>query len=63
MLELFKRNVAICLQKESALDDIQSVIILTPKDQLAFWKELQRPTQLTTAQLRLGEIIRGEAVQ
>ena len=36
-------------------------IVLTPKQQLAFWNALQAPVKLTPAQKKLGAIMRGEA--
>jgi uncharacterized protein (DUF1778 family) len=36
-------------------------IVLTPEEQLAFWKALNEPVRLTEAQKRLGAIMRGEA--
>jgi len=36
-------------------------ILLTPEEQLAFWKALNEPVRLTEAQKRLGAIMRGEA--
>jgi hypothetical protein len=38
----------------------QETIKLTPEQQLAFWKELNKAPRLTPAQRRLGAIIRGE---
>lgn len=38
-----------------------NTIVLTPEEQLAFWKALNEPVRLTEAQKRLGAIMRGEA--
>jgi uncharacterized protein (DUF1778 family) len=34
-------------------------IALTPDEQIAFWKALQEPPRLTTAQRNLGALMRG----
>lgn len=34
-------------------------ILLSPQEQLAFWKALQAPAKLTPAQKRLGALMRG----
>ena len=39
---------------------ISSTLKLTPEQQLAFWKELNKPVKLTAAQRQLGAIMRGE---
>lgn len=36
-------------------------IVLTPEEQLAFWKALQQTPKLTAAQKRLGKLMRGES--
>jgi uncharacterized protein (DUF1778 family) len=41
---------------ESARDGI---IVMTPDEQLAFWKALNRPVKLTAAQRRLGKLVRA----
>lgn len=35
-------------------------IVLTPSEQLSFWKALNAPVRLSAAQKRLGSIMRGE---
>ena len=35
-------------------------IVLTPDEQLAFWKALNEPPLLTPAQRKLGELMRGK---
>jgi hypothetical protein len=51
--------------KKQNPDELQlkpsSVIRLTPEQQQAFLKQLQRPVRLTPAQKKLGRIMRGEA--
>jgi uncharacterized protein (DUF1778 family) len=39
----------------------QRTIALTPEEQLAFWKALEEPVRLTSAQRKLGRLMRGEA--
>lgn len=39
----------------------ESVVRLTPDEQLALWTALSEPPRLTAAQKRLGAIMRGEA--
>lgn len=34
-------------------------VTMTPKDQLALWTALNTPAELTTAQKKLGELMRG----
>lgn len=41
------------------LPDERWTIRLSPEDQLAFWKALNEPVQLTEAQKRLGAIMRS----
>ncbi|MGH7200338.1 MAG: DUF1778 domain-containing protein [Planctomycetaceae bacterium] len=43
---------------ESARDQ---TIVLSPAEQLAFWKALHEPPKLTTAQKHLGVLMRGES--
>jgi uncharacterized protein (DUF1778 family) len=38
----------------------EQTLALTPEEQLAFWKALAEPPNLTEAQRRLGSIMRGE---
>jgi uncharacterized protein (DUF1778 family) len=38
----------------------ENVIRLSPEEQLALWTALNEPPKLTTAQKRLGAIMRGE---
>ncbi|HEX4000832.1 MAG TPA: DUF1778 domain-containing protein [Pirellulales bacterium] len=37
----------------------EQIIALSPDEQLAFWEALNRPVKLTTAQRKLGKLIRG----
>ncbi len=39
----------------------ESVIRLTPDEQLALWTALSEPPRLTAAQKRVGALMRGEA--
>ena len=39
----------------------ESVIRLSPEEQLALWTALSEPPKLTAAQRKLGAIMRGEA--
>jgi hypothetical protein len=36
-------------------------IVLTPEEQLAFWRALNMKPKLTRRQQRLGAVLRGEA--
>jgi uncharacterized protein (DUF1778 family) len=39
----------------------EQVIALTPDEQLAFWIALSQPAKLTSAQKKLGALMRGES--
>ncbi len=39
----------------------EQTISMTPDEQLAFWIALDRPSELTPSQKRLGKLMRGEA--
>ena len=39
---------------------IDTTIILTPDEQLAFWAALDEPGQLSPAQIQLGRLMRGD---
>lgn len=57
----YVRTVIVAQAKREVEMASQQTIVLTPAEQLAFWKALNRPPKLTPAQRRLSKIIRGEA--
>ena len=48
-------------RKKKSFSDNDGVMKLSLKQQLAFWKELNKTLKLTPAQRQLGAIMRGEA--
>lgn len=57
----YVREVTIAQARREVRDAEEHIITLSPEAQLAFWKALNEPVQLTEAQKRLGAIMRGEA--
>ncbi|HUY33108.1 MAG TPA: DUF1778 domain-containing protein [Pirellulales bacterium] len=57
----YVRAVTVAQARREALAAEEQVIALTPEEQLAFWEALNRPVELTSAQKRLGALVRGEA--
>ena len=39
----------------------EQTIVLSPEEQLAFWKALSEPAKLTVAQRRLASVMRGKS--
>jgi uncharacterized protein (DUF1778 family) len=57
----YVRTVAVAQARREALAARESFIALSPEGQLAFWKALNQTPKLTTAQRRLGSLMRGES--
>jgi uncharacterized protein (DUF1778 family) len=57
----YVRQVTVAQARREVRAAEEHIITLSPEDQLAFWKALNEPVQLTEAQKRLGAIMRGEA--
>jgi uncharacterized protein (DUF1778 family) len=57
----YVRAVTIAQARREVESAEQQTIVLSPEEQLAFWRALQAPPKLTPAQKRLGAIMRGEA--
>ena len=56
----YVREVTIAQARREVRDAEQQIITLSPEAQLAFWKALNEPVQLTEAQKKLGALMRGE---
>jgi len=56
----YVRSVVLTSAQRDLIEAERSVISLGPEDQLAFWKALNEPVELTPAQRRLGEVMRGK---
>jgi uncharacterized protein (DUF1778 family) len=57
----YVRTVTIAQARREVESAEQQTIVLSPEEQLAFWRALQAPPKLTPAQKRLGAVMRGEA--
>jgi uncharacterized protein (DUF1778 family) len=57
----YVRTVTVSQARREVEAAQQQTIALSPEEQLAFWQALQAPARLTTAQKRLGKLMRGEA--
>jgi uncharacterized protein (DUF1778 family) len=57
----YVRQVTIAQARREIASAREQTIALAPEEQLAFWNALSEPAKLTTAQRRLGAIMRGEA--
>ena len=57
----YVRTVTLAQARREVLAAREQVLVLTPEEQLAFWKALQETPALTAPQRRLGAIMRGEA--
>ena len=55
----YVRTVTVAQARREVDAARQQVISLTAEEQLAFWRALQEPGQLTRAQRQLGRIMRG----
>ncbi|MBI3461471.1 MAG: DUF1778 domain-containing protein [Planctomycetes bacterium] len=56
----YVRTVAVAQARCEVEGTVESAIVLTPEEQLAFWSALNRPPKLSPAQKRLGKLMRGE---
>ncbi|MBN1395678.1 MAG: DUF1778 domain-containing protein [Pirellulales bacterium] len=56
----YVRAVTVPQAKREVRAAREQVISLAPEEQLAFWKALNETPKLTSAQRRLGAIMRGE---
>jgi uncharacterized protein (DUF1778 family) len=56
----YVRSVTVAQARREVQAARAQTIALTPEEQLAFWKALQEPPQLTPAQKRLAKLMRGE---
>ncbi len=57
----YVRDVVLSQARREVRAAREETIVLTPEEQLAFWKALDEPPKLTAAQRRLGKLMRGEA--
>ena len=57
----YVRTVAVPQARREIQAAREQVVALTAEEQLAFWNALNETPVLTTAQRRLGAIMRGEA--
>jgi uncharacterized protein (DUF1778 family) len=55
----YVREVTIAQAQREVRDAEQQIITLSPEAQLAFWKALNEPVQLTEAQKQLGALMRS----
>ena len=57
----YVRAVTVPLARREVSAAREQVLVLTPDEQLAFWNALNGSPKLTSAQRRLGAMMRGEA--
>ena len=57
----YVRTVTVAQARREVLAARDQVLALTPEEQLAFWRALNEPPELTDAQRRLGSVMRGQA--
>lgn len=57
----YVRTITVGQARKEVLAARAQTIGLTAEEQLAFWKALNETPKLTTAQQRLGSVMRGEA--
>ena len=55
----YVRTVTVAQARREVASAREQTVLLSPDEQLAFWRALQAPTTLTPAQKRLGAIMRG----
>ena len=58
----YVRTVTVAQARREVASALDRTIVLTPDDQLAFWQALQAPAKPTSAQKRLGALMRGKSV-
>lgn len=56
----YVRTVAVPQAEREVAGAGEQTILLSPDEQLVFWKALQSPPKLTSSQVRLGALMRGE---
>jgi uncharacterized protein (DUF1778 family) len=56
----YVRTVTVSQARREVASAHEQTIRLTPDEQMTFWQALQAPPKLTSAQKRLGKIMRGE---
>lgn len=57
----YVRMVTVAQARREVLDDRHQTLIMTPEEQLSFWKALESPVNLTDAQRRLATMMRGDS--
>jgi uncharacterized protein (DUF1778 family) len=55
----YVRTVTVAQARREVASALDQTILLSPDEQLAFWRALNAPSKLTPAQKRLGAIMRG----
>jgi uncharacterized protein (DUF1778 family) len=55
----YVRQVTVAQARKEIEASAGQTIVLTPEEQLAFWMALSAPPKLTTAQKKLGKLMRG----
>lgn len=56
----YVRTVTVAQARREVASALEQTIVLSPDEQLAFWKALNAPAKLTAAQKKLGAIMRGK---
>ena len=57
----YVRTVTVAQARREVLAAGEQTLALTPEEQLAFWNALNETPTLTTAQKRMGAMMRGES--
>jgi uncharacterized protein (DUF1778 family) len=57
----YVREVTVAQARKEVRAAREQIVALTAEEQLAFWNALNVPPILTSAQRRLGELMRGKA--
>jgi uncharacterized protein (DUF1778 family) len=57
----YVRQVTVSQARKEVGAATEQTISMTPDEQLAFWIALDRPSELTPSQKKLGKLVRGEA--
>ena len=55
----YVRTVTVAQARREVASAREQTVLLSPDEQLAFWRALQAPPKLTPAQKRLSAIMRG----
>ena len=56
----YVRTVTVAQARREVASARDQTILLSPEEQLTFWRALQAPAKLTPAQKRLGTLMRGK---